>query len=89
MHVSDGRFSIDFVDVENVRSSAICANCIGEIDVSMRVGSKGAKSEEGGLHCRLRGTSMSSIGPYCPKISRRCSSVTFFVKRSTTICSSV
>lgn len=47
----------------------------------------GAGTIELDLHWRLSGTSISSISPYWPKISRRWSSVTFLVNRSTTICS--
>lgn len=45
--MSDGRFSIDFVNVEDIRSSTICTNCVGEVNVSMRVESIAAKSGKG------------------------------------------
>lgn len=47
MHVGDGRLSIDFVDVEDICSSTVCTNCVGEVDVSMRVESIAAKSGKG------------------------------------------
>jgi hypothetical protein len=83
VHVCDGRFGIGFVGVEDIRCTAV------------RTGYERCVSKDAARTWRLiagigllylpMGRSRSSISPYSPKISRRCSSLIFLVKRSTTI----
>ncbi len=84
VHVGDGGLGISLGEVKDVGGPAVRAGCIRR--VVSRVVREAESQLRFGSHCLLTGRSRSSMSPYWPKISYRCSSLTFLVRRSTTIC---